>query len=103
MAVPLSSWEEENKMAYTHDITQIAGYSKSNRIAMGEIKHGREAPLASRLALSIKAMIANCSKVKKNNQGMPKMVWTRSSDGPVKLNTGVAVNLDSRRETWVLW
>jgi ribonuclease HI len=62
-----------------------------------EMKHQGEAPPPSRIALSIKAMVANALKVKKNKSARIKMGWSKPPAGFMKLNTDAAVNVETRR------
>jgi hypothetical protein len=61
-----------------------------------ELKHNGTTPSPSRLALSIKAMVANCSRAKTNLNGMIRRGWTKPPKGKVKLNIDGAVKLDAR-------
>jgi ribonuclease HI len=61
-----------------------------------ELKHKGTAPIPSRLALSIKAMVANSNRAKKNRSGLIKKGWTKPLNGMVKINTDTAVDLAAR-------
>jgi ribonuclease HI len=61
-----------------------------------EIKYEGKAPPANRVALSIRAMVANSMKTKENKQGVPKIGWSCPPAGFVKLNTDAAVDLGAR-------
>jgi ribonuclease HI len=61
-----------------------------------EIKHKGTVPIPSRLALSIKAMVANSNQTKKNRSGLIKKGWTKPTNGMVKINTDAAVDLGTR-------
>jgi ribonuclease HI len=77
-----------------HEIIATAGWFIWWR--RREKKFGGEVPPATRTALSIKAMVANCAKAKINRNGCLKQGWAKPPSGYVKLNTDAAVNLDSR-------
>jgi hypothetical protein len=61
-----------------------------------EIKYKGKAPPANRVALSIRAMVANSMKTKENKQGVPKIGWSCPPAGFVKLNTDAVVDLGAR-------
>jgi ribonuclease HI len=77
-----------------HEIIATAGWFIWWR--RRETKFGGTVPLASRSALSIKAMVANCARTKINRHGTMKQGWTKPPAGYVKVNTDAAVDLDSR-------
>jgi hypothetical protein len=62
-----------------------------------EIKNKGSAPSPTRIALSIKVMVANCGKTRTNRSGMPKKGWVKPPAGKVKLNTVAPVNLATRK------